>query len=384
MAVPWKWAAKAVVQKTISVLPDSDRLNHAVQRVTGRDEFGDQQIDNRLDLAAMHVEAMVRAGVADAADGLPAGSRVAELGTGWHPAIPILMHLVGADEILTIDHVDHSSDELLVATIRGLAGAISDGRVAAALPSVRSDRCERLVELAEKAERHASADLLTELGIRSIVADVREVTVGPAAPVTLAAEVSPAGPVAPASPAASATPGTHDGRGEGEQGEVRGSVSLDAAETPTSAGGGAGSAGGAVAPMDAVVSNLVLEHIPREILGSVVESCFDLVRSGGVMSHVIDLCDHGSYVDPALSQFNFLRFGERAWRTVGNDVQHENRIRESEVAEIYASVDVPIDWSSNRRGDWPDLARVPLAEPFRHMDRDDLLVVMTHPVSVRP
>lgn len=347
MAVPWKWAAKAAVQKTMSVLPDSDRLNHLVQRLTGRDELLDDQIDTRLEMAAMHLDAMVRAGVADVAAGLPAGSRIAELGTGWHPAIPVLLYLLGADDIVTIDHVDHTSHELLVATIHGLAGAVDDGRVAAALPPVHPERCARLVELAAAAAPRSGDELLDELGIRSIVADVRQV------------------------------------------------VRLDAAESdqdePTPGGdrrdSGSPSDHGAprrVAPMDAVVSNLVLEHIPREILGEVIRSCYDLLRSGGVMSHVIDLCDHGSYVDPSLSQYNFLRFSERAWRLVDNDIQHENRLRESEVEAIYASVDIPIDWSANRRGDWPDLARVPLAEPFRYMDRDDLLVLMTHPVSLHP
>ncbi len=45
---------------------------------------------------------------------------------------------------------------------------------------------------------------------------------------------------------------------------------------------------------------------------------------------------------------------------------------------------MPIDRSTQQSGDWPDLARVPIAEPFRHLDRDDLLVIMTHVESVRP
>lgn len=358
MAVPWKWAAKAAVQKTISVLPDSDRLNHLVQRLTGRDELLDDQIDTRLEMAAMHLDAMVRAGVADVAAGLPAGSRIAELGTGWHPAIPVLLYLLGADDIVTIDHVDHTSHELLVATIHGLAGAVDDGRVAAALPPVHPERCTRLVELAATAATRPGDELLDELRIRSIVADVRQV-------VRLDAAESRA-------------------ESRAESGADAPSTGGDRRDSGSPSDHGTPRRVAPVAPMDAVVSNLVLEHIPREILGEVIRSCYDLLRAGGVMSHVIDLCDHGSYVDASLSQFNFLRFSERAWHLVDNDIQHENRLRESEVEAIYASVDIPVDWSANRRGGWPDLARVPLAEPFRYMDRDDLLVLMTHPVSVHP
>ena len=117
------------------MLPDPDRWNHAVQQVLGRDEFGPAELETRVELAGRHFEAFVRTGVADSDAGLPADARIVELGTGWHPAVPILMHLLGAAEVQSVDHVDHTSDEKIHATVQGLAERIVDGSLRTALPA---------------------------------------------------------------------------------------------------------------------------------------------------------------------------------------------------------------------------------------------------------
>ncbi len=135
-------------------------------------------------------------------------------------------------------------------------------------------------------------------------------------------------------------------------------------------------------PPDAVVSNLVLEHIPVAVLPMLLRRSFDLLRPGGVMSHAIDLCDHGHYIDQSLSQFNYLRFSPRAWKLIGNDVQHENRLRASQHLEMFRRAGVPVDQVSSRAGEWAQLAAVPVAEGFRHLEVDDLLVIFLHVTSV--
>ena len=297
------------------MLPDPDRWNHAVQQVLGRDEFGPAELETRVELAGRHFEAFVRAGVADSDAGLREDARIVELGTGWHPAVPILMHLLGAEQVQSVDHVDHTSDEKIHATVRGLADRMVDGSLRTALPAIRQDRCDRLVELAGGLVGRSGLDVLADLHVVPVVSDIRALDPDGAA--------------------------------------------------------------------DAVISNLVLEHIPRDAMASVLRAGFGLCRPGGLMSHIIDMCDHGSYVDPALSQFNFLRFGERRWRLVGNDIQHENRLRLSQILDLYEEAGVPAEVIDERRGDWSDLARIPIAEPFRHMDPDDLRVIMAHVVSVR-
>ncbi len=84
MAVSWRWAAKATVQRAISLLPDPDAWNHRLQGLTGRDEIDAAMVDNRIEMVAMHHAAMVRAGIADPSTGLapaPASSSSAPAGT---------------------------------------------------------------------------------------------------------------------------------------------------------------------------------------------------------------------------------------------------------------------------------------------------------------
>lgn len=312
MAIPWKWATKATVQRVISFAPNPDAINHWLQKVTGRTDLEGSQISNRLDLAARHLRELQWAGVVPEGEGFKADATVLELGTGWHPTIPILMFALGADRIISVDHVDHSNDELLAEALHKLSAAIDSGEVQQALPATVRERLSTIQEAARSVDTKPGVETLAALGIERRIADIRDVD------------------------------------------------DVD---------------------VDAVVSNLVLEHIPEEILGGVLAACYRLCRRGGAMSHIIDMCDHGHYVDPNLSQFNFLRFSERAWKVVGNDIQHENRLRKSQLLKIFSNADVPADRLDESLGSWNDLARIPIAEPFASMPPEDLQVIMLHVVS---
>ncbi len=74
------------------------------------------------------------------------GSRV---GTGWNPAVPVLLWLCGADRVISVDHVDHSSDTNLRRTLSLLHDLAEDGTFADELAALRPDRVATLAELAD-------------------------------------------------------------------------------------------------------------------------------------------------------------------------------------------------------------------------------------------
>lgn len=81
--------------------------------------------------------------------------------------------------------------------------------------------------------------------------------------------------------------------------------------------------------VDVVFSNLVLEHVPPEVLeGLFLEARRVLNPAGGVMVHRVDPGDHFRSFDRTITQINFLRYSARRWRFWGqNDLHYQNRLR---------------------------------------------------------
>lgn len=314
--IPVKWLAKAAVQRAISLSSHKHELNHRLQRLTGRDGIDRDHVVNRASMVRRHLTALEWTGVERAGGPLPAGTSVLELGTGWHPVVPMIFFLLGADRIVTVDHVDHLSAAALAHTAQVVLDAVDDRSLEAEVGGLAAERVERLRRLAVSA---ATADLATsvaELRFERAIGDVLE-------------------------------------------------LRLDE-------------------PVDIAISNHVLEHVPEAILGPMLGACFSLCRPGGVMSHAVDLMDHGHYIDDRLSEFNFLRFTERQWRIVGNDVQYENRLRLPSYRAAYAGAGVPIDHEEVLRSDVSEILRIPIAPEFRRFSLEDLAVQFAWFVSLRP
>jgi SAM-dependent methyltransferase len=122
--------------------------------------------------------------------------------------------------------------------------------------------------------------------------------------------------------------------------------------------------------VDFAWSHVVLEHVRRREFEQYVHSLRSVMRKGGVCSHTIDLRDH---LGGAL---NNLRFSERVWESdfMARSGFYTNRLRQREVLEVFSAAGFrPLMVDSSR---WESLPtpRQKLAEPFRRMHKDDLLV----------
>lgn len=112
----YSWVPKALAQKSISKL-GLLRLYHFAQRRGGR-------------LTAFHPRARAEYAAKLAADVAPhrsvAGATLLEIGTGWVPVVPLLLHLMGARRIITIDLNPHLQAALTMRTVRQLADCFDD------------------------------------------------------------------------------------------------------------------------------------------------------------------------------------------------------------------------------------------------------------------
>lgn len=89
-----RWEVKAAVQATLSRVPGGYRLHRKMQDLAG---------SSRLD-AEVQYGRKQRFLARVLAAGLPIRDRTfLEVGTGWHPLTPLLLHLLGAREVVTVD-----------------------------------------------------------------------------------------------------------------------------------------------------------------------------------------------------------------------------------------------------------------------------------------
>ena len=95
--------------------------------------------------------------------------------------------------------------------------------------------------------------------------------------------------------------------------------------------------------IDYHVSYAVLQHIPPDILRSIIAEARRLLKPGGLFVHWIDLSDHFSHGDHSISSINFLRFSEKEWdRLSGNRYMYQNRLRIDDYVRILTEMDATI------------------------------------------
>ena len=93
MRVPWKLKAYALA--FLSRAPGGEHAYHALQRLAGTTRLGDRDFSQGGATALLDLCRDI--GVD------PAGKVWLEIGTGWHPILPFLLHLLGAEHVVTVD-----------------------------------------------------------------------------------------------------------------------------------------------------------------------------------------------------------------------------------------------------------------------------------------
>jgi hypothetical protein len=88
------WKVKATVLALLSHLPSGRRVYHTLQKVAGTTRLN---ITNDYSCKAAFLKWSFAAGLEIE------GKDVLEIGTGWHPVLPLLLRLLGAGRVLSLD-----------------------------------------------------------------------------------------------------------------------------------------------------------------------------------------------------------------------------------------------------------------------------------------
>lgn len=153
-----------MVQGTLSLLPEPQRWNRLLQRyVTKSIYLRPTTFQRKWAQAQTHWDNW-------SARRMESPKVALELGTGWHPLIPIGLSLLGVERIHTVDIASMVSMRTLGEVIDAYAGMVDEGAEGVALDS---DRVATLQELRRRPGSDPQA-ALARLGIHPVVADARD------------------------------------------------------------------------------------------------------------------------------------------------------------------------------------------------------------------
>jgi SAM-dependent methyltransferase len=139
--------------------------------------------------------------------------------------------------------------------------------------------------------------------------------------------------------------------------------------------------------VDFVSSTSTLEHVPADDLRPLVSECRRLLRDDGLISCAVDLGDHFSYFDRGISEYNFLRFSERAWRILDSSLAHQNRLRYPDHVRVFEESGFRVLAVEKRTPSEPSLrrlAQVPVAPELQERYLDEELAVRSVTIIARP
>ena len=164
-----KWHLKAVIQKTISFMPNGHKINHWFQKnITKGVYLGDEYFYDRLEHVKHHIGAFSKF------CGSIEGKKTLELGTGWYPVIPFSFFLAGAAEINTLDISNLTNKEKLKDTIGRFIELIEQDRLKDYI-EVKPERVAILQEVHETFESLSFEAILSKLQINYLIVDARNV-----------------------------------------------------------------------------------------------------------------------------------------------------------------------------------------------------------------
>lgn len=160
------WIIKAIIQKLISYLPQSHKINYWFQKnITKGVNLSEEYITDRLIHAKNHLKYYKQI------TGNDSPEKVYELGTGWYPIIPIYYFMMGAKDIVSIDIQSHVSEKQLKLAITKVCSIIDKPGFSFFFKSVDYQRIDYLKNLNLNIHRD---EILKSLNIRLLIKDAQK------------------------------------------------------------------------------------------------------------------------------------------------------------------------------------------------------------------
>jgi len=86
---------------------------------------------------------------------------------------------------------------------------------------------------------------------------------------------------------------------------------------------------------DMCVSTAALEHFKISDLKEYLSDLKNILKTGGLISSIIDYSDHYSHTDPKISSLNYLKYSKDTWEKYNNQYLYQNRLRHQDYIKIF-------------------------------------------------
>jgi hypothetical protein len=165
-----KWKQKAIVQKTISYLPFSHKINYIFQKyVTKGINLSDEYFSDRLGHAREHIKSFQQYG------GKAIPATCLEIGTGWYPIVPISFFLVGADKIYSVDISFLTSKERMQTTLQKFVAYYHTEQLKNYIDFL-PERFDIIINLLAEYDKYTLDQVLQKLNITYLIEDARKLS----------------------------------------------------------------------------------------------------------------------------------------------------------------------------------------------------------------
>ena len=139
--------------------------------------------------------------------------------------------------------------------------------------------------------------------------------------------------------------------------------------------------------VDLVLSNLVLQCIPRDVLAGVLAETFRILAPGGYAVHRIWMADEYAGRDPQRNRLHYLTYSEQTWtRWFCHRLKHLNRLRAPQFLELFNAVGFEVTHSERTVDEpsIPHLQQLSLDKQFQEMSWEDLATTSLEIVLRKP
>lgn len=126
--------------------------------------------------------------------------------------------------------------------------------------------------------------------------------------------------------------------------------------------------------LDIVYSNSVLEHVPRDVIPSIMTETRRTLKDDGLMIHAVACNDHYAHFDRSISFVNYLSYDKDQWQFWNNSLQFQNRMRAPEFLEMADRCGFRVlhEARAIRPGTREALATMRVSREFAHFSVEDL------------
>jgi hypothetical protein len=164
-----KLILKAIVQKSISFLPHSAKVNFFFQKyVTKGVDLSDDLFFDRLSHARDHLKAYLKS------SGQSVPASCVELGTGWYPIVPMALFIAGSEKIYSIDITMHATAKSIILTTKKFIEVYERALLANYLPHIQDDRLAILRDISQMSETTAIETLLKQVRLVYLLGDAEK------------------------------------------------------------------------------------------------------------------------------------------------------------------------------------------------------------------